>query len=45
MVACLIGIIGGALSSVPLTYTFASGRFISGVSVGAFVTVVPLYIN
>ena len=45
IVASFIGITGGALSSTPFTYTFASGRFVSGVSVGIFVTIVPLYIN
>lgn len=41
----LIIIIASLVTIIPTTYTFASGRFISGIGIGTFTMLCPVYIN
>ena len=45
MFADLIAIFAGGLTVIPTTLTFAFGRFISGISIGMFSVLCPLYVN
>ena len=45
MVSNLITLLGAVVTIIPFTITFGIGRFISGLSVGIYATLVPLYIN
>jgi len=45
MVSNLITLVGTVITVIPYTLTFALGRFLSGLSVGVYAALVPLYIN
>ena len=45
MVSNLITLLGAVVTIIPFTITFGIGRLISGLSVGIYATIVPLYIN
>ena len=45
MISNFITLIGAVITIVPFTLTFGIGRFVSGLSVGIYATLVPLYIN
>jgi len=45
MVSNLITLLGAVVTVIPFTVSFGIGRFISGLSVGIYATLVPLYIN
>jgi SP family arabinose:H+ symporter-like MFS transporter len=45
MLADLISIFAGFITIIPETFTFALGRFLSGISIGKFSVLCPLYVN
>ena len=45
MISNLVTLLGAGIISIPFIYTFAIGRFVTGLGVGFYAVLVPLYIN
>ena len=45
MVGSLISMAGAVVTGIPFTITFGLGRFITGLSVGVYASLIPLYLN